>query len=73
MSDDYTPEEARQLLQQIGAGFAKAEGERQLAMQRLQVSIRAFADVVPISQIAELTGLSRPTVYKVLEEWGGGR
>lgn len=63
-----TPEGARQLLGQIRDGLDEADGIRALALQRLQNNLKDFVEVLPISQVAELTGLSRPTIYKMLGE-----
>lgn len=63
-----TAADARSLLGQIREDLDEAEARRNFALGRLQSSIKSFAEVLPITQIADLTGLSRPTLYKMLGE-----
>lgn len=66
--DAMTPADARSLLGQIREDLDKAEERRAFALERLQYRLKEFVEVLPISQVAELTGLSRPTIYKMLSE-----
>lgn len=66
--DVMTQADARSLLGQIREDLDKAEERRAFALGRLQYRLKEFVEVLPISQVAELTGLSRPTIYKMLSE-----
>lgn len=63
-----TPEDARAELEQIGKRLATAEADRARAMADLKRIARTARNVVPIKHIADLAGVTRPTVYKMLEE-----
>jgi hypothetical protein len=76
--DELTADGARQLLQQIGQQLAEAradqeaaDGRWRLAMQRLGGIIGDAKGLLPITEIAQITGLTRPTIYKVIEDYVG--
>lgn len=58
---------ARRELRQAGAALADADAQRQRAMEQLREAVRGAAGLLPIAQIAALGGVTRPTVYKILE------
>lgn len=65
-----TADELRAELEDIGARLAAADEARSAAMADLRRAARVAhaGDLVPIKQIAELAGVTRPTIYKLLED-----
>lgn len=62
-------DELRAELAAVGARLRAADEARAEAMADLRRLARAAHadDLVPIKHITELTGVSRPTIYKLLE------
>ena len=64
-----TSDELRAELEAVGRRLAAADTERSAAMAELKCLVRlAKGDQVPIQQIAQLGGVSRVTVYRILED-----
>lgn len=63
-----TPEELEDGIARAGERLAKADAERASAIAQLRELARQAHGVVPIKRIAELGGVTRPTVYKMLED-----
>lgn len=61
MSEDVAADLAR-----VGERIRAAEAARDEAMYELQALVVQAHGTVPIARIAELAGVSRPTVYKLL-------
>jgi hypothetical protein len=66
----HTTDDLRAELEAIGARLAAADEARASAMTDLRRVARAAhaGDLVPIKHIAELAGVTRPTIYKLLED-----
>lgn len=62
-----TPEEARTQLEAAGDRLRALGNERLATLAEIGRLARQARGLVPIAQIAELSGISRPTVYKMLE------
>lgn len=64
-----TPDEAAARLEAIGKRIREADAQRAAAMQDLvELAPAAREAGLPIRQIAMLGGVTRPTIYKLLEE-----
>jgi hypothetical protein len=63
-----TPEDARAQLADVGRRLAAADQVRAEAMADLRQVVQEARNVVPIAHMAELAGVTRPTVYKALED-----
>lgn len=60
-------DELRDQLTELGQRLTALEGERQQAMAKVGALVREHRDDIPLRQIAQLTNLSRTTIYKMLE------
>jgi len=54
-------------LELAGARLAAAETERAAAIAAVQKAVRAAHGKLPVTEIARLAGISRPTVYTMLK------
>lgn len=60
-------DELRTELEAAGARLAKADAERAAAMSQVAELARAAKGELPIRQIAMAAGVTRQTVYSILE------
>lgn len=61
-------EELEGQLAEAGRELHASETAREQALAKIATLARQAHGVVPIAQIAELTNVSRPTVYKMLSD-----
>lgn len=66
MSD--VPPERRAALEQAGRRLAAADDERRAALEQLRDAVRVAHGTMPVKTIAELGGVTRVTVYRMLED-----
>jgi hypothetical protein len=62
-----TPDDVRAELGSIGSRLAAADAARLAAMDDLRRLLPQARDVLPIKHVAEMVGLTRPTIYKLLD------
>lgn len=60
-------DELRGELAELGRRLTALEAERQEAMEQIGALVRQHRDDIPLRQVAQLTNLSRTTVYKMLD------
>jgi signal recognition particle GTPase len=68
MTPEEHAEELTEKLFRVRDRLATADTERASAMAQLRELVREGHGVIPIKHMADLAGVTRPTVYKMLEE-----